>query len=99
MHKSEKIVNFVITVCIFEKIAVNLHAESTEKQMEQTKGKGFNSKLGVILAAAGSAIGLGNIWKFPYETGQNGGGAFLLVYTRQRLCQSNANRYLAIRLL
>ena len=44
--------------------------------MEQTKGTGFNSKLGVILAAAGSAIGLGNIWKFPYETGQNGGGAF-----------------------
>ena len=48
--------------------------------MEQTKGTGFNSKLGVILAAAGSAIGLGNIWKFPYETGQNGGGAFLLIY-------------------
>ena len=48
--------------------------------MEQSKNKGFNSKLGVILAAAGSAIGLGNIWKFPYEAGQNGGGAFLLVY-------------------
>ena len=48
--------------------------------MEQSKNSGFNSKLGVILAAAGSAIGLGNIWKFPYEAGQNGGGAFLLVY-------------------
>lgn len=48
--------------------------------MEQSKKTGFNSKLGVILAAAGSAIGLGNIWKFPYEAGQNGGGAFLLVY-------------------
>lgn len=47
--------------------------------MEQNKS-GFNSKLGVILAAAGSAIGLGNIWKFPYETGQNGGGAFLIIY-------------------
>ncbi|CAH2030617.1 sodium-dependent transporter [Trichlorobacter ammonificans] len=38
------------------------------------------SRLGFVLAAAGSAIGLGNIWKFPYITGQNGGGAFVLVY-------------------
>jgi neurotransmitter:Na+ symporter, NSS family len=36
--------------------------------------------MGFILAAAGSAVGLGNIWKFPYITGQNGGGAFVLVY-------------------
>ncbi|HQQ61430.1 MAG TPA: hypothetical protein PKU89_08860, partial [Kiritimatiellia bacterium] len=35
---------------------------------------------GFILAAAGSAIGLGNIWKFPYIVGENGGGAFVLVY-------------------
>lgn len=48
--------------------------------MEQANKSGFNSKLGVIMAAAGSAVGLGNIWKFPYETGQNGGGAFLIVY-------------------
>ncbi|MFV0554552.1 MAG: sodium-dependent transporter [Mangrovibacterium sp.] len=40
----------------------------------------FSSKFGVIAAAAGSAVGLGNIWKFPYITGQYGGGAFLLVY-------------------
>jgi NSS family neurotransmitter:Na+ symporter len=40
----------------------------------------FGSKFGVIAAAAGSAIGLGNIWRFPYVLGQNGGGAFLLVY-------------------
>ncbi len=38
------------------------------------------SRLGFVLAAAGSAVGLGNIWKFPYITGQNGGGAFVLVY-------------------
>ena len=38
------------------------------------------SRLGFILAAAGSAVGLGNIWKFPYMAGENGGGAFVLVY-------------------
>ena len=40
----------------------------------------WGSKIGFILAAAGSAIGLGNIWRFPYLVAQNGGGAFLLVY-------------------
>ena len=40
----------------------------------------FGSRLGVIAAAAGSAVGLGNIWRFPYILGENGGGAFLLVY-------------------
>ena len=40
----------------------------------------WGSKLGFVLAAAGSAVGLGNIWKFPYITGENGGGAFVLIY-------------------
>lgn len=40
----------------------------------------FGSKLGVILASAGSAVGLGNIWRFPTETGRNGGAAFILIY-------------------
>lgn len=40
----------------------------------------FKSKFGFIMAAAGSAVGLGNIWKFPYMTGENGGGAFVLIY-------------------
>ncbi|MBN2732914.1 MAG: sodium-dependent transporter [Balneolaceae bacterium] len=44
-------------------------------------GRGnWNSKLGFILAAAGSAVGLGNIWRFPTEAASNGGGAFLLIY-------------------
>lgn len=38
------------------------------------------SRIGFILAAAGSAVGLGNIWKFPYMTGESGGGAFVLIY-------------------
>ena len=40
----------------------------------------FGSRLGVVMAAAGSAVGLGNIWRFPTEVGQNGGAAFILVY-------------------
>lgn len=46
---------------------------------EKTRGS-WGSRVGFIVAAAGSAIGLGNIWKFPYITGQNGGGAFVVVY-------------------
>jgi NSS family neurotransmitter:Na+ symporter len=47
--------------------------------MEQQRGQ-WSGRLGFILAAAGSAIGLGNLWKFPYVTHQNEGGAFVLVY-------------------
>lgn len=48
-------------------------------RMMQERGH-WSSKIGFILAAAGSAVGLGNIWKFPYITGENGGGAFVLIY-------------------
>ena len=40
----------------------------------------FSSRLGFILISAGCAIGLGNVWRFPYVTGQNGGGIFVLFY-------------------
>lgn len=40
----------------------------------------WSSKIGLIFAAAGSAVGLGNIWRFPYLTGQNGGSAFIIIY-------------------
>ena len=40
----------------------------------------FSSRLGFVLAAAGSAVGLGNLWRFPYLAAKYGGGIFLLVY-------------------
>lgn len=40
----------------------------------------FGSRLGIVLATAGSAVGLGNVWRFPYMTGQNGGAAFIILY-------------------
>lgn len=46
----------------------------------ETQRAAWGSKAGFILAAAGSAVGLGNIWKFPYITGENGGGLFVLIY-------------------
>ncbi|MGI6231247.1 MAG: sodium-dependent transporter [Prevotella sp.] len=45
-----------------------------------TERGNFGTKIGVILATAGSAVGLGNIWRFPYMTGQDGGAAFIVVY-------------------
>ncbi|MGL5049360.1 MAG: sodium-dependent transporter, partial [Fusobacteriaceae bacterium] len=48
--------------------------------MDSSKRGNWSSSIGFILAAAGSAIGLGNLWKFPYQAGKNGGGAFVLVY-------------------
>ena len=48
--------------------------------MTRNSRANFGSKLGVVLASAGSAVGLGNIWRFPFETGNHGGAAFILIY-------------------
>ena len=53
--------------------------------MSSSRG-GFSSRLGFILAAAGSAVGLGNIWGFPTQTASNGGAAFVLVYLVLAFC-------------
>ena len=45
-----------------------------------TERGNFGSRLGIVLATAGSAVGLGNVWRFPYMTGQNGGAAFIIIY-------------------
>ncbi len=50
------------------------------------KRENFQSRLGFILVSAGCAIGIGNVWKFPYVAGQNGGGIFVLFYLLFLLC-------------
>ena len=44
------------------------------------KRESFRSRLGFLLVSAGCAIGIGNVWRFPYVTGENGGGFFVLIY-------------------
>ena len=61
--------------------------------MEQSKGQ-FNSNFGFLMAALGSAVGLGNLWSFPYKMGLGGGFAFLLLYnamTGNRLSQADGS--------
>lgn len=48
--------------------------------MKNEKRGEFKSNFGIMMAVAGSAVGLGNIWRFPYMLGENGGGAFLILY-------------------
>ncbi len=56
------------------------HGESMAEERRVSIHGQWSSRWIFILAATGSAVGLGNIWKFPYITGENGGGAFVLVY-------------------
>ena len=44
------------------------------------KTESFSSRFAFIMAAVGSSVGLGNFWRFPYTAGENGGGAFIIIY-------------------
>jgi NSS family neurotransmitter:Na+ symporter len=57
-----------------------LNVQATGKASRTSLHGHWSSRMAFILAVTGSAVGLGNIWKFPYIAGQNGGGAFVLVY-------------------
>ena len=56
--------------------------------MEKKKKGSFSGQLGFVLAAAGSAVGVGNIWRFPYLVAKDGGGLFLLVYLQKKFYPS-----------
>ena len=56
------------------------------------KKNSFSGSLGFVLAAAGSAVGVGNIWRFPYLCAKDGGGLFLLVYLVLVACLTHASR-------
>jgi len=64
----------------YNKNSFNPNLNGEGKLETEQKHKGFASKLGFVLAAAGSAVGLGNLWRFPYLTAQYGGGIFILTY-------------------
>jgi len=65
---------------IYLKNALFYNMKLERKQNMQTNKEQWSSKIGFILSSAGAAIGLGAIWKFPYMTGMNGGGAFFLLF-------------------
>ena len=50
------------------------------QQVEKKQRENWGSRFGFIMAVAGAAVGLGIIWRFPYLTGMNGGGAFIVFY-------------------
>ena len=52
-----------------------------KKNAQTSSRSNFTGKIGFVLAAAGSAVGLGNLWRFPYCAAKYGGGMFLLLYT------------------
>lgn len=71
----------IIKVCEFLERSIDIFMKKERKASAPTENRSsFSSSLGFVLAAAGSAVGLGNIWRFPYLAAKDGGGLFLVVY-------------------
>lgn len=64
----------------YQRLRENELDEFIEMRENMDKRESFSSRLGFILVSAGCAVGLGNVWKFPYICGQNGGAAFIIIY-------------------
>ena len=64
-------------------------SENRKKERFGVKRENFKSRLGFILVSAGCAIGIGNVWRFPTITGENGGGVFVLFYLLSLICMAS----------
>ncbi len=69
-----------VDCCRRDKIVVKCAVCRKPERTYQKVKEGFGSRLGFILVSAGCAVGIGNVWKFPYIAGQNGGAIFVLFY-------------------
>ena len=56
------------------------HTKHAKNTKHRKKEGGFTGQIGFVMAAAGSAVGVGNLWRFPYLAAKDGGGLFLLIY-------------------
>ena len=70
----------IITINSNNVLALTVNEENISMNISQEKREQLGSRLGFIMLSAGCAIGCGNVWKFPWMCGQNGGGSFMLVY-------------------
>lgn len=61
-------------------LAKSVDTDAAQNTSDRAGKQQWGSRLGFLMAAIGSAVGLGNLWRFPFQAGENGGGAFVLIY-------------------
>ena len=72
--------SFVLQILLFSVSSYHTCLQQEIKEDKTMKREQLGSRMGFIMLSAGCAIGCGNVWKFPWMCGQNGGGSFMLVY-------------------